>query len=401
MRSIRSEIQRDQLVRDLESYSCDILCFQETKIQNGADLTSHGIRLICFPSDSRYYGCGFLTKQKWVGNIHRTWKISDRTCVTQLICDSNKPPSGHRKTNLISIINVYAPTSQRSESYPEEKDTFYRQLSNTIDDLRNKTELFIAGDFNAKIGKGKEGDTCIGRFSKGIRNSNGHTLIELCEEKKLFLSNSAFDHPSRHQTTWIGQIRDRTTGKIINIFNQIDYILCQKRNKHLLTNARSYAGTLLTSDHKLVRASFKVEKHKLCRKEHQSKRTPKPNIAAIVNKEESQRRYQNTLDTKLSTITSDRKNNTDNSTADSVPDRLKRVQTIIKQSFDESVGFVENARQNKQNDEKLSQLSKRQKDMRVKIQNIKDNNKRDSLEIERKRILHTIRKRQIKLRDKE
>ena len=189
------------------------------------------------------------------------------------------------------------------------------------------------------------------------------------KRKKIFASNSAFDHPSRHQTTWIGQIRGRTTGKIINIFYQIDYILCQKRNKHLLTNARSYAGTLLTSDHKLVKASFKVEKHKLCRKEQQSKKTPNPNIAASVNKEESQRRYQNTLDTKLSTITRDRKNNTDNSTADSVPDRLKRVQTIIKQYIEESVGFVANARQNKHNDEELSQLSKRHKDIRVKIQN--------------------------------
>ena len=267
--------------------------------------------------------------------------------------------------------------------------------------MRNKTLVFIAWDFNAKIVKRKEGDTCIGRFSKGIRNSNGHTLIELCEEKKIFVSNSAFDHPSRHQTTWIGQIRVRTTGKIINIFNQIDYILSQKWNKHLLTNARSYAGTLLTSDHKLVKASFKVEKHKLCRKEQHSKRTPKPNIAAIVNKEESQKRYQNSLDTILSTITSDRKNNTDNSTADNVIDRLKRVQTIIKHSIEESVSFVANARQNKHNDEELSQLSKRQKDIRVKIQNTKDNNKRDSLKIKLNRILHTLRKRQIKLKNEE
>ena len=39
--------------------------------------------------------------------------------------------------------------------------------------------------------------------------------------------------------------------------------------------------------------------------------------------------------------------------------------------------------------------------MRVKIQNTKDNNKRDSLKIERSRILHTIRKRQIKLKNEE
>ena len=109
------------------------------------------------------------------------------------------------------------------------------------------------------------------------------------------------------------------------------------------------------------------------------------------------------MDTKLSSITSDRKNNTDNSKAraDSVPDRLKCVQTIIKQTIEESVGCVATARQNKHNDEELSQLSKRQKDIRVKIQNTKDNNKRDRLKIERNRILHTIRKRQIKLKNEE
>ena len=107
------------------------------------------------------------------------------------------------------------------------------------------------------------------------------------------------------------------------------------------------------------------------------------------------------MDTKLSTITSDRKNNTDNSTADSVPDRLKRVQTIIKQSIEESVGFVANARQNKNNDGELSQLSKRQKEIRSRYRTTKDNNKRDSLKIERNRILHTIRKRQIKLKNEE
>ena len=123
------EIRRDQLVRDLESYSCDILCIQETKIQNGADLTIHGNRLICFPSDSRYYGCGFLIKQMWVGNIHRTWKISDRICVIQLICDLNKPPSGHGKTNLISTINVLHQHPKDQKVTPRQKIHFIGNLA--------------------------------------------------------------------------------------------------------------------------------------------------------------------------------------------------------------------------------------------------------------------------------
>ena len=75
------------------------------------------------------------------------------------------------KTNIISIINIYAPTSKRSEERFQEKETFYDQFSATIESLENKSILFIAGDFNAKIGTIKEGDayTCLGKFSKGKR----------------------------------------------------------------------------------------------------------------------------------------------------------------------------------------------------------------------------------------
>ena len=41
------------------------------------------------------------------------------------------------------------------------------------------------------------------------------------KRKKIFVSNSELDHPSRHQTTWIGQIKDRTIGKIINILTKL------------------------------------------------------------------------------------------------------------------------------------------------------------------------------------
>ena len=73
---------------------------------------------------------------------------------------------------------------------PEEKETFYDQLNATTYSLENKSILFIAGDFNAKIGKLKEGDTytCLGKFSKGKRNNNWQTLLELCEEERLFVS---------------------------------------------------------------------------------------------------------------------------------------------------------------------------------------------------------------------
>ena len=77
-----------------------------------------------------------------------------------------------------------------------------------------ETFLLLSGDFNAKVGQFTEGDNSIGKYSKGRRNENGKTLLELCESENLFITNSAFPHPSSHTTTWVGQRRDPHTKKI-------------------------------------------------------------------------------------------------------------------------------------------------------------------------------------------
>ena len=37
----------------------------------------------------------------------------------------------------------------------------------------------------------------------------------------------------------------------VKIFNQIDYIICRAAEKSILQNARSYAGTKVSTDHRL------------------------------------------------------------------------------------------------------------------------------------------------------
>ena len=142
VRGLTSEIKKEQLCTDIESYHLDLVCLQETKIANGADMTIKQHRLLCFESNSRHYGCGFLISKEWTNSIHRAWKVHDRICVIQIIKDLEKPRSSNKdKTNIISVINVYAPKSKRSEERPEEKETFYDQLSATIDSLENTKRI--------------------------------------------------------------------------------------------------------------------------------------------------------------------------------------------------------------------------------------------------------------------
>ena len=110
----------------------------------------------------------------------------------------------------------------------------------------------ISGDLNFKIGKIENNfeRECIGSFSKGVRNENGTELLNFCLEHGLFIANSAFKHKSCHLTTWQGQIKK--DNKIIKIYNQIDFILIPKYLKKNLSDARSFAGTLTNSDHRLT-----------------------------------------------------------------------------------------------------------------------------------------------------
>ena len=66
----------------------------------------------------------------------------------------------------------------------------------------------LAGDFSAKVGKQRHTDrSCLGKFSCGRTNNSRKILIDFCSNNNLFISNSAFQHPACHITTWKSQIK--------------------------------------------------------------------------------------------------------------------------------------------------------------------------------------------------
>ena len=75
------------------------------------------------------------------------------------------------KTFNITIIKVYAPTSNAEEA---EDDWFYEDLQDLLELTPPKDVLFIIGDWNAKLGN-QERPGITGKFGLGVQNKGGQS----------------------------------------------------------------------------------------------------------------------------------------------------------------------------------------------------------------------------------
>ena len=121
------------------------------------------------------------------------------------------------KSFNITVIQVYALTSNAEEA---EVERFYEDLQDLLELTPQKDDLFIVGDWNAKVGS-QETPGVTGKFGLRIWNEAGQRLKEFCQENALVIANTVFQKHKTKLYTWMspdGQYQ-----------NQIDYILCRQR----------------------------------------------------------------------------------------------------------------------------------------------------------------------------
>ena len=101
------------------------------------------------------------------------------------------------KPSNITVIQVYAPTSNTEEA---EVEQFYEDLQDLLE-LTPKTDvLFIIGDWNAKVGS-QETAGVIGKFGLGTRNEAGQRPIEFCQENAPVITNTLLQQNKRRLYT--------------------------------------------------------------------------------------------------------------------------------------------------------------------------------------------------------
>ena len=93
---------------------------------------------------------------------------------------------------------------------------------------------------------------CIGSHSRGCRNDNGDALVEFATNHNRLMSNTCFQHVARHLTSREGRYQARGSDHSVPVYNQIDFILVKSIHRKFMTECRTYSGTQVASDLRLL-----------------------------------------------------------------------------------------------------------------------------------------------------
>ena len=376
VRGFNAATKRDQLSEDLGRLHIDICCLQETKCPGGFDERSGNYRHIGLPSRSRHYGLAFSVAIQFENQIVRYWSVSDRIAVIQLRISTN---------SILTIINVYGPTSQRVNNNNAEQDEFYAELARLTSRYSSSALFYIAGDFNSKIGYRKDDENFMGHHSRGRRNINGIALADFLEVHGLFICNTAFQHSARHKTTWQGQRRDVTTGQVVPIYNVIDFVICPQTHKRLLTDSRSYSGTLLHSDHRLLVA--KLDLRQLfnvwgCIEKARIPKHVRYNTDLLVNDP-----YREMFRAAVSDSISEVNTNT------TASERWTSVEHVLKSAAESTIGkTVATTRRDTPHCSEMAAMSEKQRQLKLWQQNTRNSTTRADIKRQRNTLLHAMRR---------
>ena len=265
--------------RELKRLNVDVAALQETRLADTGSVSEanftffwQGLR----PEDRRLYGVGFAVNNKLLKKISTPQGISERIMTMQLTT----------KSGTIHLISAYAPTLA-AES--EVKDKFYEDLQKAFKQIPEKEDVFILGDFNARVGSEQETwPTCLGHFGMGKMNENGQRLLEFCSNNHLCITNTFYNGKDRHRVSW----RHPRSGH----WHQIDFVIVRKRDLNSVKSTRSFHSADCNTDHLLILTKTKL----ISKSTHRSERPKKPKINLThISDSELKSAFQNQIEDQL------------------------------------------------------------------------------------------------------
>ena len=164
----------------------------------------------------------------------------------------------------MNVLSVYAPTLSSSA---EAKEEFYEDLETTIRDISATEDLYLLGDFNARVGSDYDSwPRTIGHFGVVKLNENGQRLVELCSYHDLCITNTFFSTKPHHRVSW-RHPRSRH-------WHQLDLAITRRPSLNCVLVTRGYHSADCDTDHSLVASKVRLQPKRI----HGSKQKGRPRI---------------------------------------------------------------------------------------------------------------------------
>ncbi|XP_070543804.1 craniofacial development protein 2-like [Ptychodera flava] len=127
---------------ELTRLQVDIAALQETRLANDGSLQEQQYTFFWkgkAQDERREYGVGFAVKTSLLPMIEPPTDGTERLLSLRL----------NSRNGPVNFVAVYAPTLNSS---PEAKDQFYSELDRFIGQLPQTEDIYLLGDFNARVG---------------------------------------------------------------------------------------------------------------------------------------------------------------------------------------------------------------------------------------------------------
>ena len=224
----------------MEAYRLDVLGISKIRWIGQDQTKNNGVTILYSGWETVHtHGVNILLSRKAICALIGWVPVNHRIIIARLQTRDVK----------IMTVEAYAPTE---DAQTNEKDNFYSQLQDTLDNTQKYGIKLLIGNFNGKLGSEERRLQCTIRPHRTANeiNDKGERLISVCRNNAINIGNSFFKHKIMHKKT--------RRSPVNNTQNEIDCIYINNKWRSSLRDVRVYREDDAGSDHQLLIGKVQV-----------------------------------------------------------------------------------------------------------------------------------------------
>lgn len=285
----------DIVLRELGRYGIKVAALQETKwfgnceYHIGRSVVLTAGRPIPESNQVRQRGEGVAIVL--TGDAVTAWKAGGKQWSaksSRLV--TAKLKTGNKHQDILHVISCYAPTFAANRT---EKDEFFNDLQQILDEIPHEEPYLLLGDFNARVGSRNEKDDMWehtrGPHGFAEANDAGKELLTFLSLNEATICNTWFTKRDIHKQTWQHPKSKK--------WHCIDFAIVRQRDRRRCLHTLVKRGAECHTDHQLLRIKLKMTKMRN-RRTSQHRGSKRYDVSKLCSNEIDRKKFQDEVNSR-------------------------------------------------------------------------------------------------------